>query len=152
VNLHPRLRSPWLLGAIAFALLAAQASGSEPNTSKPGPSANADSTATAPNAPVSRLFAVEIQTGPGWDPAKPPQDQAFFKEHSAHLKQMRDAGRIRAGARYGDKGLVVVVANNEAEARSWIEADPSMRAGTFRFNLSEMRVFYPGHLGQEKRP
>lgn len=102
--------------------------------------------------PVSRLFAVEIQTGPGWDAAKPPQAQAFFKEHSAHLKQLRDAGRIRAGARYADKGFLVLEAADESEARTWMEADPSMRAGTFRFTLSEMRVFYPGHLGPEKRP
>jgi hypothetical protein len=31
------------------------------------------------------LFAALFRTGPKWDAAKPPHEQAFFKEHSANL-------------------------------------------------------------------
>jgi len=107
----------------------------------------------APKAPAAaKLFAIEITTGPNWDAAKPPPQQAFFREHSAHLKKLRDEGRIKMGARYAEKGLVVIEAADEAEARSLVEADPSMKAGTFKFTLAEMRVFYPGQVGAERKP
>lgn len=102
--------------------------------------------------PAARLFAIEITTGPNWDASKQPSQQAFFREHSAHLKKLRDEGRIKMGARYADKGLVVIEATDEAEARTLVEVDPSMKAGTFKFSLAEMRVFYPGQVGAERKP
>ena len=60
-----------------------------------------------------QLFAVEIRVGPGWDPEKAPGDQAFFGEHSAHLRELRNAGHIAMGARYSDVGLLVVSAASE---------------------------------------
>lgn len=102
--------------------------------------------------PAAKLFAVEITTGPNWDTAKPPNQQAFFREHSAHLKKLREEGRIKMGARYAEKGLIVIEAADETEARGQLEADPSMKAGTFKFTLAEMRVFYPGMVGSERKP
>lgn len=98
-----------------------------------------------------KLFAVEITTGAKWDTAKSPPQQAFFKEHSAHLKKLRDEGRISMGARYSDKGLIVLQAADEAEARALMAADPSMQAETFKFSLHEMRVFYPGQVGEARK-
>ena len=101
-----------------------------------------------PPAPPLRLYAVEITTGAKWDASKPPNQQAFMKEHSAHLKKLRDDGIISMGARYGDKGLVVISAADENQARALMAADPSMQNETFRFTLHEMRVFYPGQVGE----
>ena len=55
-----------------------------------------------------------------------------MSEHSAKLKKLRDEGRIRIGARYGEVGLVVLGAASIDEARAWIDADPAIRGGTFR--------------------
>ena len=98
------------------------------------------------------LFAVEIRTGAKWDATKPPGDQAFFREHSANLKRLRDAGSLVMGARYGDKGLVVLAAANEASARAMMDEDPSFRAEIFRYEMNPMNVFYPGHLNRRPRP
>jgi uncharacterized protein YciI len=106
----------------------------------------AQSTAQSPPPPSTRLFAIEVRTGPAWDASKPPQEQSFFREHSAHLRALREQGRIVAGARYGDKGLVVLSVASEAEARALMQQDPSMRHGTFAFELNAMNVFYPGML------
>lgn len=104
-------------------------------------------TASAPPAAAPKpYFAVEIKTGPGWVASKPPQEQAFFREHSAHLRRLREAGTLVMGARYGDKGLLVLAAESAAAARALIEQDPSMRAGTFVFELHEFGVFYGGQL------
>lgn len=98
--------------------------------------------------PAQRLFAVEITTGAKWDASKPFNQQAFAKEHSAHLKKLRDEGIISMGARYGEKGLIVVKAGDENTARALVAADPSMQNETFKFTLHEMRVFYPGQVGE----
>lgn len=106
---------------------------------------------TAEAAAELPLFAVEIKTGPKWDAAKPPPEQAYFREHSAHLKQLRDAGHIRLGARYADKGLIVLAASTMAEARAWIDADPSMQHGTFAYELHPFAVFYGGSVAPQRR-
>jgi hypothetical protein len=97
---------------------------------------------------TQRLFAVEITTGAKWDATKPPGQQAFMKEHSLYLKKLRDEGAISMGARYGDKGFIVLKAQDESEARALIASDPSMQKETFKFTLHEMRVFYPGQVGE----
>ena len=105
------------------------------------------STASAPAAAKS-LFGVEIRTGPQWNAALPPSQQPLMREHSANLRKLRDEGRIRIGVRYGEVGLVVLEAATIEAARAWIEADPAMRAGTFRFEIHPLGVFYGGTVGR----
>lgn len=99
----------------------------------------------APAVPEPRpLFAVEIRTGPAWDASKPPPAQALFREHSAHLRRLREEGQLLVGARYADKGMLWVAAADVAAARAMFEADPSIKAGTFVFELHPLAVFYGG--------
>lgn len=104
--------------------------------------------ATAP-AP---LYAAVFKTGPRWDPGKPPNEQTFFREHSANLAKLRAAGTIVMGARYADVGLVIVSASNETDARKLFEADPSISAGTFALDVHRFSVFYPGMVGTPAPP
>lgn len=106
----------------------------------------------AATPPAGPLYAAIFKTGPKWDPAKPPNEQAFFKEHSANLAKLRAAGTIVLGARYADVGLVVVSAANEAAARALFEADPSLGAGTFALEVHRFSVFYPGMVGTPAPP
>ena len=91
-----------------------------------------------------KLFAAEIKIGPNWDSSKAPNEQAFFKEHSMNLKQLREAGHIVMGARYSDIGLIIFSANSAEEVTAHMEKDPSMSAGTFKFEVHAFNVFYPG--------
>ncbi len=111
------------------------------------------SVAHAQSGPAAELplFAIEIKTGPAWDPEKPPRQQTLFAEHSANLKRLRDAGSLVMGARYSDKGLVVVAAPALEQARAMIEADPSIAAGTFSYELHPFNVFYPGTVQARPR-
>lgn len=99
--------------------------------------------ASAP-VPQIRLYAVEIRTGPNWDQAKPAHEQAKFREHSANLKKLRDAGHIVIGARYSDKGLLVFSAHAAADVKAMMDQDPSIAAGTFTYDVHDFNVFYPG--------
>lgn len=92
------------------------------------------------------LFAIEIRTGPKWDAARPASEQAHFREHSANLRKLRDAGNLVVGARYSDKGLVILSAASLADARAMMDADPSIAAGVFAYEAHPFNVFYPGTL------
>jgi uncharacterized protein YciI len=112
--------------------------------SAPATAAPAASTA----APALRLFAVEIRTGPQWNSELPPGQQPLMREHSANLRKLREEGRIRVGARYGEVGLIVVEAATIDEARAWFDADPAMRAGVFRYEIHPLGVIFSGTLSR----
>lgn len=117
--------------------------------------AGAGASAQPASAPASAaelpLFAVEIKVGPKWDPARPPQDQAFFREHSSNLRRLREAGVLVMGARYADKGLVIVAAATASEVRAQMDLDPSMSAGTFAYEVHPFNVFYGGEVKTRPR-
>jgi uncharacterized protein YciI len=101
--------------------------------------------AEPPPAAAPALF------GPKWDAARRPVDQLHFRDHSANLKKMRDSGQLLVGARYSDKGWIVVGAESEAAARALIEVDPSVQNGVFVFEMHPLNVFYPGCLPASRR-
>ena len=95
--------------------------------------------------------AVEITVGSKWDQGKPPQEQPFFREHSSNLKRLRDAGALIVGARYSDKGLVVIAAQDEASARAMMDEDPSIKAEIFKYQIHPFSVFYGGTINTRAR-
>ena len=108
--------------------------------------ARAQAASAAAAASEALLFAVEIKVGPKWDASKPPQEQAFFREHSANLRRLRDASQLVVGARYSDKGLIVISAADIASVKALMDQDPSFAAGTFVYEVHPMNVFYAGEL------
>ncbi|MBT9457409.1 MAG: hypothetical protein IV097_12385 [Burkholderiaceae bacterium] len=114
--------------------------------------AAAQAPASAPLAtPALNLYAVEIKTGPGWDNAKAPQEQLHFREHSANLKRLRDAGQLVLGARYADKGLVVLQAASAEEAHAMMRQDPAIQGQIFSYALHDFNVFYGGAVQAKRR-
>ncbi|WP_269532678.1 YciI family protein [Chitinimonas sp. BJYL2] len=98
-------------------------------------------------APALRMYAVEFTPGAAWQADKPAHLQEGFKAHSANLAALRKEGRVRVGARYADKGLIVVAAASADEVRALFDKDPSVQAAVFAYTVNEMLVFYPGQLG-----
>ena len=114
-----------------------------------GAMAQAQPTTSPPNE--APLFAVEITVGAKWDSSKPAHEQQFFREHTSNLKRLRDSGALIVGARYSDKGLVVLTAQDEEQARAMMDEDPSMKAQVFRYQVHPMSVFYGGVLNTRAR-
>lgn len=112
----------------------------------------AEDAAAPPAAASGRLYAVEIRTGPAWDAAKPANEQAYFREHSAHLRKLRDDGVLVLGARFSDKGFIVLRAGSATEARAMLDQDASIRNLTFRYELHDFNVFYGGAVQPPPRP
>lgn len=97
-----------------------------------------------PPSDSARLYAVEIKIGPAWDVSKKPHEQKYFAEHSANLKRLRDRGELILGARYSDKGLVVLRALSEQDAHVMMQQDPSIQNKVFIYEINEFNVFYSG--------
>jgi uncharacterized protein YciI len=112
--------------------------------------AQAPPPAPAAEAPGHDTFAATFRTGPSWDPAKAPQDQPHFASHSQNLRALRAEGRLLLGGRYGALGLVVLRAASVDEARSLVERDPAVKAGTFAVEVEPFRAFMPGCVGEQR--
>ena len=87
-------------GAVPAALDARIATTAPATTALRLPQATVHQTSRARPPSASLIF----KTGPKWDSAKAPNEQAFFREHSANLAKLRAAGTIVMGARYADIG------------------------------------------------
>ena len=92
------------------------------------------------------LFVVTYTTGSSWDFSKSPADQLYFKEHSARLAQYRKSGAIKFGARYGEKGMIVIALSSWSSAQQWLNEDPAVVNHLFHAEIKPLSIFYPGCL------
>ena len=90
------------------------------------------------------LFVAIYSLGPAWKADKPAHEQAHFKEHSANLKKLRTEKKIILGARYSDKGMIILQVTNEQEARAILEPDPMVANKVFNLELHPFSPFYKG--------
>ena len=97
-------------------------------------------------APAKQYFIAIFSKGPAWDETKPANEQTGFKEHSDNLRRLRTEKKVAIGGRYGDKGMVIVEAQNEEEARSLFAADVMVEKKTFVLELNQFRPFYKGSI------
>ncbi len=96
------------------------------------------------------LYAVTYTVGSAWDMSKSPNDQQYFNEHSARLGQLRKDGVIKAGARFGVKGLIVITAVSLSAAKEIVNADVAIINKLFVAEVEKMSVFYEGCLERPK--
>jgi hypothetical protein len=92
---------------------------------------------------VDSLYMVTYTTGPLWDSAKKPQEQTYFKEHSANLSALRKSAAIRFGARYAEKGIILISAKSLLDAKAIIQADVAVINKLFNADIQKLNVFYP---------
>ncbi|MBI2812968.1 MAG: nuclear transport factor 2 family protein [Opitutae bacterium] len=94
--------------------------------------------------PPPKMFAVRLDTGPAWDAAKKPTEQAGMKEHGANIARMRREGALVLGARCGDTGLMVLRVPDEPAARAQFADDPTIAAGVFKMQVDVFAPFAHG--------
>jgi hypothetical protein len=97
-------------------------------------------------AAEKQYFIAIFSRGPAWDNAKQANEQVGFKEHSENIRRLRSEKRIAIGGRYGEKGMVIVEAKDEADARSLFATDVMVAKKTFDLELHQFRPFYKGAI------
>lgn len=93
---------------------------------------------------TSQYFIVLYTTGENWDTTKQPYEQTYFKEHSAHLAQLRKENRIDIGGRYIDTGMLLLKAGNQEEAEALITKDVAIQNNLFKAAIFPFSPFYKG--------
>lgn len=96
------------------------------------------------------LYIVTYTTGPSWDANKPPHEQLHFKDHSARLGQLRKEGIIRFGARYAEKGMIIISASTREAASEIIHNDQAVVNRLFEVDVQKLNIFYDGCLERKK--
>ena len=104
---------------------------------------------TTPTATDS-LFIVNYSLGESWDKSKGPGEQPYFKEHGARLGQLRKDGVIKFGARYSDKGMIVIAAATYVKAKEIVNADVAVQNRLFVADVQKLNIFYDGCLERKK--
>ena len=82
--------------------------------------------------------------------SKSPQEQPYFREHSARLGQLRKDGVIRFGARYGEKGMIVIGASTFSNAKEIVLNDHAVINKLFSADIQKLSIFYDGCLERKK--
>ena len=96
--------------------------------------------------PAKTYFIAIFSPGPEWVADKQANEQVGFKEHSANLQRLRAEKRIPIGGRYADKGMLIIEANDEEDARSLFAGDVMVQKKTFNLELHQFRPFYKGAI------
>jgi hypothetical protein len=100
---------------------------------------------------VDSLYVVTYTTGPSWNMEKAPSEQPFFNEHSANLGQWRKEGIIKLGARYGEKGMIVISVPSLSHATQLIANDVAVANQLFVADVQRFAVFYDGCVDRPKK-
>ncbi len=92
----------------------------------------------------SAFFVVIFSLGEAWQKDKPAHEQLYFKEHDANLKRLRQEKKLPLGGRYSDKGMLILVAENEEAARAEFKGDPMIANKLFNMEIYPFSPFYKG--------
>ncbi|WP_036380572.1 YciI family protein [Muricauda sp. MAR_2010_75] len=89
-------------------------------------------------------FVALYTVGSLWDMDKTPNDQPYFKEHSAFLSKLRKENTIVMGARYSDTGMIVLEAMDLESAKKILFEDIALQNKLFNVEVHPLNVFYKG--------
>ncbi|MEZ4809672.1 MAG: hypothetical protein R2819_04870 [Allomuricauda sp.] len=89
-------------------------------------------------------FIALYTVGSNWDMEKAPNEQLYFKEHSAFLSKLREAETIVMGARYGDTGMIVLQATDLESAINLLHQDVALQKELFAVVVHPFHAFYKG--------
>ncbi len=79
-----------------------------------------------PKREFTTYYAVRMDPGALWDPAKPAREQAFWADHARYMDALFDTGAVVLGGPYTDRtgSMVVLRARDAGHARAMFRDDP----------------------------
>lgn len=84
-----------------------------------------------------------LKKGPKWDTTKEQERNAILKEHVGNVMSLLDTGKAVVAGPFNDRtdlaGIFVLRAASANEAKTWVEADPAVKAGLM---ISEMHPWW----------
>ncbi len=115
------MRKLILLCALACFVIAAQPIGAQPKED--------------PKFKMVQFQMALLKKGPKWDSTAQPQRKQILQQHFASVISMLDTGRAVVAGPTGDDtdltGIFILRAASAGEAKTWVDADPAVKAGLF---------------------
>ena len=88
--------------------------------------------------PPSKLIQFHmalLMKGPNWPGTQTPETQKILHQHLINVLAMLDSGKAVAAGPMADEtnlaGIFILRAASAAEAKSWVDSDPAVKAGLF---------------------
>jgi uncharacterized protein YciI len=76
-----------------------------------------------------------LKKGPKWPATQTPESQRILHQHLVNVLALLDSGKAVLAGPLGDDtdlaGIFVLRASSAEEARTWVDADPAVKAGLF---------------------
>ena len=96
--------------------------------------------------PKSKLVQFQmalLKKGPKWPATMTPETQQILHQHLVNVLAMLDAGKAVVAGPFGDDtdlaGIFILRASSAPEAKTWVDADPAVKAGLF---VAEMHPWF----------
>jgi uncharacterized protein YciI len=96
--------------------------------------------------PKSKLVQFQmalLKRGPKWTGAQTPESLRILHQHLKNVMEMLDSGKAVAAGPFGDDtdlaGIFILRASSTEEAKTWVAADPAVKAGLF---VAEMHPWW----------
>lgn len=96
------------------------------------------------------LYIVTYTVGTAWDQSKKPNEQVYFKEHSAFMGKLMKESVTKFGARYADKGIIIIGAASMQKAKELILSDVAVINKLFAADVQKVNVFFNSYTAQPK--
>ncbi|HJZ80359.1 MAG TPA: YciI family protein [Pyrinomonadaceae bacterium] len=84
-----------------------------------------------------------LKKGPKWETTKDDERNSILKQHFGNVVSLLDSGKAIIAGPFGDgaelAGIFIFRAASTDEARSWVEADPAVKAGLL---VAEMHPWF----------
>jgi len=96
-----------------------------------------------PESKLIQFHMALLKKGPNWTGAQTPESQKILHQHLVNVLAMLDSGKAVAAGPFGDDtdlaGIFILRASSAAEAKSWADSDPAVKAGLF---VAEMHPWW----------
>lgn len=96
-----------------------------------------------PKIKLVQFHMALLKNGPKWETTPAAERNKIMQQHLANVLSMLDSGKAVIAGPMGDDtavaGIFILRAQSAEEARAWVDADPSVRAGLF---VAEMHPWW----------
>ena len=97
----------------------------------------------APQSKLVQFHMAILKKGPKWTGAEAPETQKILHQHLINVLALLDSGKAVVAGPFGDDtdlaGIFILRASSAEEAKTWVDADPAIKAGLF---VAEMHPWW----------
>jgi uncharacterized protein YciI len=96
-----------------------------------------------PDSKLVQFQMALLRKGPKWTEAQTPESQKILHQHLVNVVTMLNSGKAVVAGPIGDDtdlgGIFVLRASSPEEAKTWVDADPAVKAGLY---VAEMHPWW----------